>query len=282
MGVEQAAPRARAVGFDVARTTAFFAVTVLGSLVGRLTFIESAQVVLISPLAGIGFVWLATGSPRREWWWDLPALTLAQMVTVVLTGRNDSADRVQRPADLDPAGRHRAAHAPLGTGPVGKRRAAAARHGARPGSLHRRVPRRERGGRRLPVVGPRARAPARPRRVRHGGHPQLLLDLRHRTGGPAGRSCPERRPGADRRGWTWPGAFAPRPHRWSWRGWPSSVVTAGLYLAAFELPVTFAISLVTVWAALRFSAGVGGGARLRLRHHRAADDPVGESGCSRR
>jgi signal transduction histidine kinase len=30
-------------------------------------------------------------------------------------------------------------------------------------------------------------------------------------------------------------------------------VTAGLYLAAFDLPVTFAISLVTVWAALRFS-----------------------------
>ena len=62
----------------------FFAATVAGGLLGRLTLIEDLQVVLISPLTAVALVWLLSSRPRA-WWWDLPLLSLAQIVVVLLT-----------------------------------------------------------------------------------------------------------------------------------------------------------------------------------------------------
>ena len=71
-------PPARSTGAprQVARAVVFFVLAVLAGLVGRLTFVEQTQVVLISPLAGLSVLWLANG-PRLAWWWDVPALSAA-------------------------------------------------------------------------------------------------------------------------------------------------------------------------------------------------------------
>ena len=61
----------------------FVTLAVLAGLVGRLTFVEETQVVLISPVSGVAFLWLANG-PRRSWWWDVPALSAASALTTYL------------------------------------------------------------------------------------------------------------------------------------------------------------------------------------------------------
>lgn len=75
----------------VVRVVVFFVVAVLAGLVGRLTFVPESQVVLISPVAGVAFLWLANG-PKLSWWWDIPALSAASALTTYLAhGTADQA-----------------------------------------------------------------------------------------------------------------------------------------------------------------------------------------------
>ena len=70
---------------EIARVGGWFVAAVGGGLLGRLTLIEDLQVVLISPLTAVGVLWLAS-SPRRSWWWDVPLLALAQLLVLAVTG----------------------------------------------------------------------------------------------------------------------------------------------------------------------------------------------------
>ena len=65
------------------RLVLFFALAVVAGLVGRLTFVEQTQVVLISPFVGLGVLWLANG-PRRSWWADVPLLSTASALSAWL------------------------------------------------------------------------------------------------------------------------------------------------------------------------------------------------------
>ncbi len=252
MGAEQPAPHARSVGSDVVRLVAFFVVTLLGSLIGRATFIESVQVVLISPLAGISYLWLASGSPRREWWWDIPGLTLAQVCTVLIVGGPTQQivaavllTWVQPVAtvlvmrrwapDLWGSGGHR----PLSTvRDLGVFVVACAVGSTLSAAL------RWWGLGLVPALNPTEAGMTWIRNfcwvlaiglVGLQVAPALVAARTARARRDLLRQC--------------------RPVS-AWRfleGVGVVAVTAGLYLAAFDLPVTFAISLVTVWAALRFS-----------------------------
>lgn len=70
---------------EFARVGGWFLAAVGGGVLGRLTLIEDLQVVLVSPFTAIGVLWLAS-SPRRSWWWDVPLLALAQGLVLAATG----------------------------------------------------------------------------------------------------------------------------------------------------------------------------------------------------
>ena len=253
MGVEDRAPRARSVGADVARVAVFFAATLVGALVGRLTFVDASQVVLISPTAGLGFLWLASGSPRREWRWDVPALVLAQLCSTLLSG-GTGGQLV--------AGLLLTCVQPVSTvlllrrwtpelwGGGGTRRLSSVRSfglflcAAALGSLLSALLRWW-GLEILPsldLVGFWMTA------IRNFCW-ILAIGLVGLQVAPALQEALAD-PEARREVWR---ACTPRSAWHVLEGAAIVAVTAALYLAAFDLPVTFAISLVTVWAALRFS-----------------------------
>jgi signal transduction histidine kinase len=253
MGVEHTAPRARSVGADVARVAVFFAATLAGSLLGRLTFVDSSQVVLVSPIAGLGFLWLASGSPRREWWWDLPALALAQICSTLVShggGGQVLAGLLitwVQPVVIVLVLRR---WAPDLWGGGGARRLSSLRGfgiflaGSALGSLLAAVLRWW-GLDLLPpldLVGFGMAAIRNFAWVLAIGLVglQVAPALQEAAGDPEARRAVLR-------------ACTPRSGWHVLEGLAIISVTAALYLAAFDLPVTFAISLVTVWAALRFS-----------------------------
>jgi signal transduction histidine kinase/integral membrane sensor domain MASE1 len=253
MGVQDRAPGARSVGADVARVAVFFTAVLIGSLIGRLTYIDSSQVVLISPIAGLGFLWLASGSPRREWRWDLPVLLLAQLCSTLLShgggGQLVAGLLITcvQPVTIVLLLRR---WAPDLWGGGGTRRLSTVRGfgvflaASAVGSLLAALLRWW-GLELLPsldLVGFGMAAIRNFCWVLAIGLIGLetLPSLQEAARDPEARHRMLRAcfPGS------WGHAF---------EGLAIVAVTAGLYLAAFGLPVTFAISLVTVWAALRFS-----------------------------
>ncbi len=82
--VQMRAATHRGITPEIVRAGGFFAATVAGGLLGRLTLIEDLQVVLISPLTAISLLWLLS-SHKRSWWWDIPLLALAQVLVVAIT-----------------------------------------------------------------------------------------------------------------------------------------------------------------------------------------------------
>ncbi|MBV9830856.1 MAG: hypothetical protein JOZ82_04615, partial [Marmoricola sp.] len=64
-------------------------VALVGALVGRTTVVPHIQVALVSPLIGLGYLWLASGVGRR-WVVDVPALSGVAVLAVLVAGGTPS------------------------------------------------------------------------------------------------------------------------------------------------------------------------------------------------